>query len=222
MIESMIDATRDMAMFPLGSVLFPNMPLPLRIFEPRYVEMLQSVLGEPEQEFGVVLIERGFEVGGDDQRFGVGTCARIASGEGGDGCIELLAVGTTRFEVVRWLQDDPFPRAEVRELDGLELDESIAAELGAAEAVVRSTISRASEFVDTPWPADMELSSELAERIWQVVGIAPLNSMDQYSLLRSTTAPKLLARLVEDTQGAEMLLTASRGSDPVDGDDIPE
>lgn len=208
MIESMTDATRDIAMFPLGSVLFPNMPLPLRIFEPRYVEMLQSVLGEPEQEFGVVLIERGFEVGGGDQRFGVGTFARIASVEGGDGCIELLAVGTTRFEVVRWLQDDPFPRAEVRELVGLEFDESIAAELGAAEAVVRTTISRASEFVDTPWPADMELSPELAERIWQVVGIAPLNAMDQYSLLRARTASELLTQLVQDTQAAGLLLTA--------------
>ena len=46
-------------MFPLGSVLFPGMPLPLRVVEPRYVAMLSSVRGETEREFAVVLIERG-------------------------------------------------------------------------------------------------------------------------------------------------------------------
>jgi len=214
----MTGATRELAMFPLGSVLFPGMPLPLRVFEPRYVAMLLSVLGETEHEFGVVLIERGSEVGGGDVRFGVGTVARIVSVEQTAGLIVLLATGGARFEVVRWLQDDPFPRAEVRELAPLEFDESSPLQLGAAEAVVRSTISRASEFVELAWPADVELSPELAQRIWQVAGIAPLNSLDQYALLRSRTASELLTRLVEETQGADMLFTAGWGSDlPDDG-----
>ena len=214
--------TRELAMFPLGSVLFPGMPLPLRVFEPRYVAMLSSVLEETEHEFGVVLIERGSEVGGGDVRFEVGTVARIVSVEVATGSIELLATGAARFEVVRWLGDDPFPRAEVRELPGLELDESTASEFAAAEALVRATISRASEFVELVWPADVELSRELAQRIWQVVGIAPLSSLDQYALLRSRTASELLARLVEDTQGAEVLFAAGWGSDPEDDGDLPE
>ncbi len=218
----MTGATRELAMFPLGSVLFPGMPLPLRVFEPRYVAMLSSVLGETEHEFGVVLIERGSEVGGGDVRFGVGTVARIASVELTEGSIELLAAGAARFEVVRWLQDDPFPRAQVRELAALELDESTPSELAATEAVVRATISHASEFVELPWPADTELSPELAQRIWQVAGIAPLTSLDQYALLRSRTASELLARLAEDTQGADLLFTAGWGSDPQDDDDLPE
>jgi Lon protease-like protein len=218
----MSDATRELAMFPLGSVLFPGMPLPLRVFEPRYVAMLSSVLGEAEPEFGVVLIERGSEVGGGDVRFGVGTVARIVSVEQTGGTIVLLATGAARFEVVRWLQDDPFPRAQVRELAALEVDESTPAELGAAEAVVRATISRASEFVELPWPADTELSPELAQRIWQVAGIAPINSLDQYTLLRSRTAAELLTRLVEDTQGADALFTAGWGSDLQDDGDFPD
>lgn len=52
-------------MFPLGSVLFPHMPLPLRLFEPRYLKMLGDLLEQPDPEFGVVLIERGHEVGGE-------------------------------------------------------------------------------------------------------------------------------------------------------------
>lgn len=218
----MTGATRELAMFPLGTVLFPGMPLPLRVFEPRYVEMLSSVLGDTEPEFGVVLIERGSEVGGGDVRFGVGTVARIVSVEQSSGSIGMLAIGAARFEVVRWLQDDPFPRAQVREVAALEFDESTPSELGAAEAVVRSTIARASEFVEPPWPADIELSPELAQRIWQVAGIAPLNSLDQYALLRSRTAAELLARLVDDTQGADVLFTAGWGSDLQDDGDLPD
>ena len=212
--------TRELAMFPLGSVLLPGMPLPLRVFEPRYVAMLASVLGEPEREFGVVLIERGSEVGGGDVRFGVGTVARIASVEIGDGSIGLLATGAARFEVVRWLGDDPFPRAEVRELATLELDASTVPELAAAEALVRATLTRASEFVELPWSPDVRLSAEPAERIWQVAGIAPLGSLDQLALLRSRTAAELLAVLVEETRAAEVRLTAGWADDPQDDDDL--
>ncbi|MHA6524740.1 LON peptidase substrate-binding domain-containing protein [Tessaracoccus sp. G1721] len=213
----MTGATRELAMFPLGSVLVPGMPLQLRVFEPRYVAMLSSLLAGTEREFGVVLIERGSEVGGGDVRFDVGTVARIVSVEVAQDSIHLLANGTSRFEVVRWLQDDPFPRAEVRELAAVEFDESTRAQLAEAEAVVRATLARASEFVELPWPADVELSPKLGERIWQVAGIAPLSSMDHYALLCSTTASGLLARLVDDTQGAEIVLTAGWGSGDDDG-----
>ena len=63
-------------MFPLGAILFPYNVLPLRVFEPRYRMLTHDCL-EGNKEFGVVLIERGFEVGGGDDRFGLGTVARI-------------------------------------------------------------------------------------------------------------------------------------------------
>jgi len=212
--------TRELAMFPLGSVLLPGMPLPLRVFEPRYVAMLSSVLGETDREFGVVLIERGSEVGGGDVRFGVGTVARIASVAIAEGSIELVATGAARFEVVRWLQEDPFPRAEVRELAALELDARTVGDLEAAEALVRATLTRASEFVQLPWSPDIELSAEPARRIWQVAGIAPLGSLDHYALLRSRTAAELLAVLVEETQAADVRYTAGWSDDAPD--DAPD
>ena len=213
--------TRELAIFPLGSVLLPGMPLPLRVFEPRYIALLSSVLGETEREFGVVLIERGSEVGGGDVRFGVGTVARIASVEIAEGSIALLATGGARFEVVRWLQDDPFPRAEVRELATLELDAPAVTALIAAESLVRATLTRASEFVELPWSPDVELSAEPAERIWQVAGIAPLGSLDQFTLLRSRTAAELLATLVEETHAANARFTAGWADDRQDDDDFP-
>lgn len=202
---------RELAMFPLGSVLFPHMPLQLRVFEPRYLEMLASVFTKADRQFGVVLIERGSEVGGGDVRFDVGTAARIVSLEQAAGSLVLLAVGTARFEVVRWLQDEPFPLALVRDLGELRLDDTTGAELEAVETLVRSTAARASEFIELTWPAGVELSPDLAERIWQLAGIAPLNSLDQYALLRSATAAELLARLVDETEAAKNLYSTGWG-----------
>ena len=100
-------------MFPLGTVLFPYAVLPLHVFEPRYRVMTRRCL-DGDGEFGVVLIERGSEVGGGDVRFDVGTIARIVqAAELPDGRFALATVGLRRFRVVRWLTDDPYPQAEV-------------------------------------------------------------------------------------------------------------
>src|SRR3954470_22385328 len=98
-----------MPMFPLGTVLFPHALLPLRVFEPRYRLMTERVL-RGDREFGVVLIERGSEVGGGDVRFGVGTVARIVRSQPlPDGGYALATVGIRRLRVVSWLADDPYP-----------------------------------------------------------------------------------------------------------------
>ena len=97
-------------MFPLGSVLFPSIFLPLHVFEPRYRALARHCL-DGDQEFGVVLIERGSEVGGDDVRTSVGTVARILeAAELEDGRWVLGTVGTRRIRVRGWLPDDPYPR----------------------------------------------------------------------------------------------------------------
>ena len=103
-------------MFPLQSVLFPHMVLPLRVFEPRYRALAATCLAGT-REFGVVLIERGSEVGGGDTRFGVGTVARIVRAEESpEGRYSIVAIGTDRFRVESWLADDPYPRALIDRL----------------------------------------------------------------------------------------------------------
>ncbi|MXP19954.1 peptidase S16 [Gordonia sp. HNM0687] len=104
-------------MFPLGTALLPGEPLPLRIFEPRYRQMLTDCLGRAEKAegsgfFGVVLIARGHEVGGGDVRHDVGTYARIDNVlRQADGQASLTCTGAGRFRVTEWLPDDPYPRA---------------------------------------------------------------------------------------------------------------
>lgn len=106
--------TTAMPMFPLESAFLPDDDLPLRIFEPRYSQMAADLLaGDPV--FGVVLIAAGREVGGDDDRYDVGTLARIVEHRAyGDGRYVLRCRIGQRIRVLQWLTDDPYPRAVVQ------------------------------------------------------------------------------------------------------------
>lgn len=203
-------------MFPLGSVLFPSMPAALRIFEERYIVMLSKVLGEEPSEFGIVLIERGSEVGGGEQRFPIGTVAQITQVEASEGFIGLVAQGSRRIEIVEWLDDDPHPQAEVRELPELEWQDSLQPLRERAEQLVRRTIAQASEFVEQQWPADIALDDDPVAAVWQLAGIAPVGPLDQVTLLRSATIEELLRGIIEATQGAAEMLTLQ-----FDDDDFP-
>lgn len=186
----------SLPMFPLGSVLFPAMPLPLRVFEERYLAMLAHVLEDGPPEFGVVLIERGQEVGGGDIRFDIGTVARIADLQVKDDMVGLVGLGGSRFEVTAWGDDDPFPQAEVRMLDELEWDERHRALLDEAERVVRAGLAVASEYVELAWPASVELAESPVDAAWQLAAVAPLGALDQVELLRAASIDELLSKVI--------------------------
>jgi uncharacterized protein len=186
-------------MFPLGSVLFPNMPLRLRVFEERYLIMLSDMLRAERGEFGVVLIERGHEVGGGEHRFDVGTTAEITELGAQEGIVGLVAQGHRRFRVVEWLDDAPHPMAEVTELADFDWEPALAPRLEEAERVVRQTLAAASEFVESSWPPDVVLADEPVARLWQLAGIAPVGPMDQLTLLGATSLTELVERLIELT-----------------------
>jgi len=186
-------------MFPLGTVLFPHMPLQLRIFEERYLVMLSRILDTASAEFGVVLIERGREVGGGEQRFPFGTVARITQMVAPEGFVGLIAQGGRRFEVLEWLDEDPHPQADIRVLPELSWDDRLLPLRERAEREVRRALARASEFTDQLWTPDVELSDDPVAAAWQLAGIAPLGPLDQVSLLRSATMEELLDAVAEYT-----------------------
>ncbi|HEU0205579.1 MAG TPA: LON peptidase substrate-binding domain-containing protein [Pseudolysinimonas sp.] len=189
----------ELPMFPLGSVLFPAMPLTLRVFEERYLAMLATVLAEEPSEFGVVLIERGQEVGGGEHRFDVGTIAQIRELDGAEGFVVLIARGTRRLRVIEWLPDDPYPRALVEVLDDFAWDETLAAERDRVEQVVRRTLAVGAEFGNETSPveysATVELDADPVDAAWQLAGITPLNELDQMRLLGAESLSELLATL---------------------------
>src|SRR5262245_58324614 len=88
-------------LFPLGSVLFPGLVLPLHIFEPRYRQLVEDLLAGPEpRQFGVIAIQRGRETGVDgvSALYETGCTAVLRQGERvDDGKFDLVAVGAERF-----------------------------------------------------------------------------------------------------------------------------
>lgn len=86
-------------LFPLNTVLFPQGILPLRIFEPRYLDMIGQCTSE-DRGFGVVLIRSGTETGPAPTTEAVGTLARVQDFEQRpDGLLGITAVGTRRFHL---------------------------------------------------------------------------------------------------------------------------
>ncbi|WP_026356635.1 LON peptidase substrate-binding domain-containing protein [Mycobacterium sp. 141] len=105
-------------MFPLETALLPGEELPLRIFEPRYVVLVSDCMAMTEPAFGVVLISAGREVGGGDQRCDVGALARIVDCQNlGTARYGLRCVMAERIRVLHWLDDAPYPRAEIEVWD---------------------------------------------------------------------------------------------------------
>ncbi|MFD1714302.1 LON peptidase substrate-binding domain-containing protein [Amnibacterium flavum] len=206
-------------MFPLGTVLFPSMPAVLRIFEERYLVMLARVLEDETSEFGIVLIERGTEVGGGEHRFDVGSVAKITQLLEGEGFVGVVAEGTRRFEVEEWLDDDPYPRARVRFLPELVWDDAYQPLFDETEKVVRRSLAQASEFEEQRWSSDVELVDDPVSAAWQLAGVAPIGELDQISLLRAETLDVLLTEVQRLTLGALEAITSSLGDDDDDLDD---
>ena len=104
--------TREIPLFPLRAVLFEGGKLPLRIFEPRYLDMIGNSMRE-NRPFGVVLIRQGRDArlgAGDEQPqiFDIGTEATVIDFNQLDGgMLGIMALGGRKFRIVQtWEQDD--------------------------------------------------------------------------------------------------------------------
>jgi len=195
-------------MFPLSTVLFPHARLPLHVFEPRYRALTQDCLAS-DSSFGVVLIERGSEVGGGDQRMDVGTRATIIeSVEFPDGRWLLLVQGEERFRVADWLGEDPYPAATVEDWPPRReaVDPGL---LRRVTGIVRQARGLLSESGDAPAMAvEAEFDEDPDIASWQLCAEAPLNMIDAHRLLsaRGTVERLELLRQVME----EMVLDLHR------------
>lgn len=205
-------------MFPLGTPLLPGRLLPLRLFEPRYLALLRQCLAQENPEFGVVLIERGREVGGGDQRTAVGTVAAIleaAARPSGD--VSVMALGRRRLRVVEWLPDDPHPWAMVEDWRD-EIDEnptihrtlmdealarlrSIAALSGAQHG---DLLDRLEESIDTFDPTTTT---------YALAGAVGFGAADQHRLLLCPGVTQRLTRVMELLDDLEAVIRFSQAPD---------
>lgn len=89
----------ELPLFPLQTVLLPGNKLSLKIFEPRYVDMIAHCMRE-ECRFGIVLIQQGEETSVGSDIYSIGTTASIADWQNrADGLLGITALGHERFEI---------------------------------------------------------------------------------------------------------------------------
>ena len=191
-------------MFPLGTALLPGAGLPLHIFEPRYQQLVHDCMNAPDgPRFGVVLIARGREVGGGEQRNDVGTVARILlDTEIGNGRHVLECVAEERIRVVSWLPDDPYPRAEVEAWPDTEsgpLD--LSPLLGSLERL-HELLDRLTDGNAPPPPSPSELPDDPGQRLFAIARHVPMGEADRYAVLSTPGPAERLEVLTESVATA--------------------
>ncbi|CAN5461146.1 LON peptidase substrate-binding domain-containing protein [soil metagenome] len=189
-------------MFPLETALLPGEELPLRVFEPRYSALVRDTLERDDKAFGVVLIERGREVGGGDQRCDVGVRARIASFEDhGEGQYRLRCPLTERIRIREWLTDDPYPRAVVEPWPD---EPAPAGEAGVTEIEDRiwALFERIALARDARLPQRVDLLGSgvdmpAGQRLYDLAARMPMGTADKYTILAAPSAADRLVALNE-------------------------
>lgn len=182
--------------FPLGTVLFPSMVLPLHVFEPRYRAMVADVLAG-DGMFGVVLIERGHEVGGGDQRSGFGTMAKVVKADVlADGRWALVTVGVDRFRVNQWLPDAPYPRADIEPWPDEDPTEDLTSLYTLVQTKFRRCMALASEAGVNigPFPDAID---DINLGCMQMAALTPVGPHDKQALLGAPGPRHRLALLDE-------------------------
>lgn len=200
-------------MFPLETALLPDDELPLQIFEPRYRELVNDCL-RGDRRFGVVLIARGREVGGGDERCDVGLIATIDQHRKlGFGRFALRCRMGERIQVSHWLPDDPYPRAEidiwpdqpgaaVSDVQLLEAEERI---VGLFERVAAARGQRPPSR-ETVLGREHVLGGDAGKRLYFLASRIPMGQADRYSLLAAPSAADRLAALHEALETVEAMV----------------
>jgi Lon protease-like protein len=181
-------------LFPLHTVLFPGGPLPLRIFEARYLDMVGHCSRE-QKPFGVVLIQDGEEAGEVATTATIGCTARIVDFSTlEDGLLGLACVGERKFRVQRvWREADGLNVGEVEYLPSepeVALPESFAP-LGAAVRRAMDALAEHYEHVEKKLDDAAWIGSRLAE-------LLPLQLLDKQVLLEMSDPIARLQALMEE------------------------
>jgi uncharacterized protein len=196
--------TTALPMFPLEVALFPDDDLPLRIFEPRYSQLVTDCLAADDPVFGVVLIAAGREVGGGDDRYDIGALARIVEHRDlGGGKYTLRCRMAQRIRVLRWLPDDPYPRALVRSWPDEPGDPISDESIEEISDRVMGLFERlaAARGVELP-PRDMlfagvALADTPGEKLYALASRVPMGQADRYAVLAAASPDARLRALSE-------------------------
>jgi Lon protease-like protein len=186
-------------LFPLHTVLFPGGPLPLRIFETRYLDMVRRCARE-ERPFGVVLIQEGEEAGEVATTATVGCAARIVDFSTlPDGLLGIACVGGRRFRALRvWREADGLNMAEISWL-AIEPEPPVPPDC----LWLRDAVSAAMRELATQYEHVEKRSDDAAWIGFRLAELLPLSLADRQALLEIDDPLKRLAVLRDLVPGEE-------------------
>ncbi len=182
----------EMPLFPLSTVLFPGGQLHLRIFEPRYLDLVRECT-RYGTGFGVCLILEGAETGEPAAPAAVGTLARIHDFHTDeDGLLGIIAEGSTRFRVARSrIRSDGLLRGDVETWPG-EPEQTVPVEF----ALLQSILERLIETMAPHWrDAPRTAYDDASWMGFRLAELLPLDSSEQQHLLEMTDPLQRLAEL---------------------------
>lgn len=201
-------------LFPLQTVvLYPGMPLPLNVFEPRYVQLMQECM-DTQEPFGVVLLKEGVEVGPNDtDPFTIGTTAEIQQVVPADGRLSVSSIGGQRFTVTSFIHDHAYLAAEVELIEDTidSLVEPSLVENVKQDAVdfVRTLMALRGGFVQ-----DVTFPDDPTELSYHVAQLFQGNARIQQQLLERDTFDRLWDELSLIKSAKEQLARRGNRRDP--------
>jgi len=204
--------TAALPIFPLVSTALPGDRLPLQVFEARFRDLLHDCMKAPDGPwFGAVLIARGSEVGGGDERTDVGVRTHIDRQVAvGPRLFHLRCTAGARFRVRDWLDDDPYPRAEIEPWPDSPVDAAAvrraAAELTGEITALHGLLARVAERQARPAPPRPrfdDLPADPGDLIYDLARRVGIGAADRFKLLCAPdplTRAQVLAEAVDTAQ----------------------
>jgi uncharacterized protein len=182
------DTPATIPLFPLQTVLFPGGPLKLRIFEPRYLDMVSRCMRE-DTGFGIALILEGREAGGPARTTEIGTLARIVDFERlEDGLLGITARGERRFRILSTRRESD--GLNVAEVEWLADEPSV--ELPQTYAILAELLQRAFEEVDVSDGGEVARYQDAGWVGMRLAEILPLDMSERQAMLEMNDAVERL------------------------------
>ena len=188
----------SLPIFPLNTVLFPGSPLPLRVFEDRYLRMLRDrVANDPI--FGISLIDSGREAAGDQPAFhSVGTTARLVSLDvHDDGQVDIVVVGERRIMMTEGNWQRGYAVADTDDLPDHQFDRRQATVMmGHARAFYDTYLSSIARLLDASFQSPtFDLDAEIGS--FEIAARLPLHTWEQQAILEDVDVLSRLQRICE-------------------------
>lgn len=189
----------DIPLFPLKTVLFPGGPLPLRVFEPRYLDMISRCLRE-DHGFGVVLIHEGRESGPVSRLSAVGTMASIVDWyQGDDGLLGVTAHGRQRFRLHEVTREDDGLNVGSVELLAPEVGTRLPARFGPLSRILETVLGDLGPLYD-----DIEKRYDDATWVgYRLAELLPVPISEKQALLELEDPEQRLERLLPVVQSIQ-------------------